>query len=40
MNTFFLIYLVEYDVSVCTFEKVKEKWSFEFEFAIGYVHVW
>jgi hypothetical protein len=40
MNSFFLIYLVEHDVGVCMSEKIKEKWNFEFEFSIGYVHVW
>jgi hypothetical protein len=40
MSFFFLIYLVEHDVGVCTCEKVKEKWSFEFEFSVGYVHMW
>jgi hypothetical protein len=32
MSSLFLIYLVEHDVGVCTCEKVKEKWSFEFGF--------
>jgi len=37
---FFLIYLVEHDVGVCMCKEVKEKWSFEFGFSVGYVRVW